>query len=206
MAAVPVMTAADPLREETRYLGRVLGEMLREQLGETLIEESGANFEADIATPFSNKPVRRTEPRVAARPRLPPQREGDHRPIGEGGLIKARKRREGSRAEALGKLSTRPERGGFSKPGGSGKPGGFGKSGGFGERGPRKGEREQRPIEPPGQRRANVWMAPGARPQGAKTERPERSGTGGDRPRGRPSEGKGGAPRGKGPGKGPRQR
>ena len=33
-------------------------------------------------------------------------------------------------------------------------------------RGGKKPEREQRPIEPPGQRKANVWMAPGARPIG----------------------------------------
>src|SRR5690606_5421756 len=33
-------------------------------------------------------------------------------------------------------------------------------------RGGKKSEREQRPIEPPGQRKANVWMAPGARPIG----------------------------------------
>ena len=33
-------------------------------------------------------------------------------------------------------------------------------------RGGKKAEREQRPIEPPGQRKANVWMAPGARPIG----------------------------------------
>jgi 23S rRNA pseudouridine2605 synthase len=33
--------------------------MLRDQLGERLIEESGANFDADIVKPFSNKPTRR---------------------------------------------------------------------------------------------------------------------------------------------------
>jgi 23S rRNA pseudouridine2605 synthase len=51
-------------------------------------------------------------------------------------------------------------------------------------------------MEPPGQRRANVWMAPGARPQGKKAEgeesgkprgsRTPRSGPGGDRPRPKP--------------------
>jgi 23S rRNA pseudouridine2605 synthase len=170
----------------------IKGRTLRDQLGERLIEESGANFEADIAKPFSNRPVRRTELRKeeTAHPKL--QRDGDRRPIGEGGLIKARKRRENSRDEALGKLSTRPERSGFTE-----KPGFGGKSSrdfsGKPARGGKK-EREQRPIEPPGQRRANVWMAPGARPQGKKAEgedagkprgdRPTRSG--GDRPRPKP--------------------
>ncbi len=37
---------------------------------------------------------------------------------------------------------------------------------GTGPRAGKKPEREQRPIEPPGQRKANVWMAPGARPIG----------------------------------------
>ena len=51
-------------------------------------------------------------------------RDGNRQPIGEGGLIKARKRRENSRDEALGKLSTRPERGGFDEKSGFGsKPG-----------------------------------------------------------------------------------
>ncbi len=202
----------------------IKGRMLRDQLGERLIEESGANFEADIAKPFSNKPVRRTEARAdeAERPKV--SRDGDRRPIGEGGLIKARKRRENSRDDALGKLSTRPERPAFAgKPERSGRP----------ERGPRKGEREQRPIEPPGQRKANVWMAPGARPLGrAKAEEPDAGADrkrkpafdkpAGAKPFGKPSAGKPafGKPRGerptgregagysprKGPGKGPKKR
>jgi 23S rRNA pseudouridine2605 synthase len=180
----------------------VNGRTLREQLGERLIEDSGANFEADIATPFSNKPVRRHESREEEPTRAKFQRDGDRRPIGEGGLIKARKRRENSRDEALGKLSTRPERSGFSgrseKPDFSDKPGRSfaGKPGADKRGGGRKGEREQRPIEPPGQRRANVWMAPGARPQTSRAEDeqtgkprkdgPARSGSGGDRPRPKP--------------------
>lgn len=179
----------DDLKEG--HVLEINGRVLRDQLGERLVEESGANFDAEITKPFSNRPVRRTEPRVEEAPRPAPAREGDRRPIGEGGLIKNRKRREGSRDEALGKLSTRPE-GGFSERGPrpergerpdrgerperdsfgerGPKPGGFGaKPGGFGgkpARGGKKSEREQRPIEPPGQRKANVWMAPGARPIG----------------------------------------
>ncbi|TPJ52079.1 MULTISPECIES: pseudouridine synthase [unclassified Mesorhizobium] len=152
----------------------IKGKVLRDQLGERLIEESGANFDAEITKPFSNLPVRRFEPRreEAERPRF--SREGDHRPIGEGGLIKNRKRREGSRDEALGKLSTSPDRGArpeksFGDRGPRPERGSFGDKprGGFGGKpGGKKSEREQRPIEPPGQRKANVWMAPGARPIG----------------------------------------
>jgi 23S rRNA pseudouridine2605 synthase len=166
----------------------IKGRTLRDQLGERLIEEAGANFEADIATPFSNRPVRRSEPRTEPgdRPK-PPRRE--RQPIGEGGLIKARKRRENSRDEALGKLSTRPDRERFGD-----KPG-FGGKSGFGEKRESKAGRESRPIDPPGQRRANVWMAPGARPQGEKakdketgsnTDRSSRPRSGGDKPRPRP--------------------
>ncbi|MFC3322540.1 pseudouridine synthase [Mesorhizobium cantuariense] len=172
--------------------GQVLeikGRVLRDQLGERLVEESGANFDADVTKPFSNKPVRRAEIREPEPERPKFTRDGERRPIGEGGLIKNRKRREGSRDEALGKLSTspdrsagseksfgergpRPERSFGDKPRGNfgDKPrGGFGDKprGGFGGKpGGKKSEREQRPIEPPGQRKANVWMAPGARPIG----------------------------------------
>ncbi|BCH26571.1 pseudouridine synthase [Mesorhizobium sp. L-8-10] len=174
------------------------GKMLRDQLGERLIEESGANFDAPIAKPFSNKPVL-SERREERPERLRAARDPMAAPIGEGGLIKARKRRENSRDDALSRLSTRPERGGFG--GGKAEPGR--------ERGPKKsGEREQRPIDPPGARRANVWMAPGARPQGktAATEKPRGKGAGD--PKGSassPRRGEGadkGGPGGKGPRRG----
>jgi 23S rRNA pseudouridine2605 synthase len=165
----------------------IKGRVLRDQLGERLVEESGANFDADITKPFSNRPVRREAVREEEPERPKFTRDGERRPIGEGGLIKNRKRREGSRDEALGKLSTSPgrsfgpeksfgerdprsersgpERGGFADRGAKSErsgPGGFGGRPGGGK----KSEREQRPIEPPGQRKANVWMAPGARPIG----------------------------------------
>ncbi|RWO77616.1 pseudouridine synthase [Mesorhizobium sp.] len=165
----------------------IKGRVLRDQLGERLVEESGANFDADITKPFSNRPVRREAVREEEPERPKFTRDGERRPIGEGGLIKNRKRREGSRDEALGKLSTSPgrsfgpeksfgergprsersgpERGGFADRGSKSErsgPGGFGGKPGGGK----KSEREQRPIEPPGQRKANVWMAPGARPIG----------------------------------------
>ncbi|MDG4885439.1 pseudouridine synthase [Mesorhizobium sp. WSM4884] len=141
----------------------IKGRTLREQLGERLVEESGANFEAEIQKPFSNKPVRRSESRRDEGERPKFSRDGDRRPIGEGGLIKARKRREGSRDEALSKLSTKPERVfGERGPKFDKSERGFGKSGR--DFGGKKGE--PRPIAPPGQRKANVWMAPGARPIG----------------------------------------
>ncbi|TIO08290.1 pseudouridine synthase [Mesorhizobium sp.] len=143
----------------------IKGRVLRDQLGERLVEESGANFDAEITKPFSNRPVRREAVREAEPERPKFTRDGERRPIGEGGLIKNRKRREGSRDEALGKLSTSPGRSSgpeksFGERGP--RPGGFGGKPGGGK----KSEREQRPIEPPGQRKANVWMAPGARPIG----------------------------------------
>ncbi|EHH10654.1 RNA-binding S4 domain-containing protein [Mesorhizobium amorphae CCNWGS0123] len=179
-----------PFQLEDLPEGHVLeikGRVLRDQLGERLVEESGANFDAEITKPFSNKPVRRTEPRPEEVERPKFVRDGvDRRPIGEGGLIKNRKRREGSRDEALGKLSTRPERGSgpeksFGERGPRPERSDFGDKrrsdfgdkprGGFGDKprggfGGKKSEREQRPIEPPGQRKANVWMAPGSRPIG----------------------------------------
>jgi 23S rRNA pseudouridine2605 synthase len=176
-----------PFQLEDLPEGHVLeikGRVLRDQLGERLVDESGANFDAEITKPFSNKPVRRTEPREAEPERPKFTRDGERRPIGEGGLIKNRKRREGSRDEALGKLSTSPDRSerperSFGERGSRPERGGFGEKprgnfgdkprGGFGDKprgGGKKTEREQRPIEPPGQRKANVWMAPGARPIG----------------------------------------
>jgi 23S rRNA pseudouridine2605 synthase len=148
------------------------GKLLRDQLGERLIEESGANFEAPVTKPFTNKPVR-AEPIRDEAPR--PPRESRAATIGEGGLIKARKRREGVRDDALGRLSTRPDAGSFGKgPRGPKSDKGF-KS----DRGPKtgRGDRESKPIEPPGGRKANVWMAPGARPMGtgrAEAEAAER--------------------------------
>ncbi|WP_315920525.1 pseudouridine synthase [Mesorhizobium sp. SP-1A] len=178
------------------HVMEIKGRTLREQLGERLIEESGANFEADIAKPFSNRPVRRDHDQRErpSQPRI--SREGDRRPIGEGGLIKNRKRREDERDTALGKLSTRPERSSFGER--TGKP----------VRRDRK-EDDPRP-EPHSQRKANVWMAPGARPQGRKPDADTHKGREGgpkkpfsgkpraDRPRGGP-------PR-TGPGKGPKGR
>ena len=171
------------------HVQEIKGKLLRDQLGERLIEEAGANFDAPVVNQFSNQPVKRApEPRaeVAERPKI--MRDGERGRIGEGGLIKNRKRRENTRDEALGKLSTsrperpkfergdRPERPKFErgeKPARAAKFGDrpdrfatFADKPGPKPRAGKKPEREQRPIDPPGQRKANVWMAPGARPIG----------------------------------------
>ena len=87
------------------------GRLLRDQLGERLIEESGANFEAPVAVPFSNKPVRgeqETRHDLDERPKI--VRDGVQGRIQEGGLIKGRRRdRDGDRTNALSKLTTRPD-------------------------------------------------------------------------------------------------
>jgi 23S rRNA pseudouridine2605 synthase len=167
----------------------IKGRMLRDQLGERLVEESGANFDADIAKPFSNKPVRRGDDRPQHEER--PARQA--RPLvreGEGGLIKGknfRRDRDREREDFRDRLSTaRPERGGYGGPDGfkrgesearqgrfakperaGGKPGfdkkpAFDKKPGFDKR----GDRDERPAAEQSARRANVWMAPGSRPQG----------------------------------------
>jgi 23S rRNA pseudouridine2605 synthase len=157
------------------HVQELSGRMLRDQLGERLIEESGANFEADILKPFSNKPVRREftkAPDAAAPARtVRPPRPLD---VGEGGLVKRNRKRDDDRhrEEMRDRLQTKPDRGfksdrgdrpdrGFKpdrgdRPERSGKP----------PRGEKPGERASRPFETPGVRKANVWMAPGARPIG----------------------------------------
>src|SRR5690606_11584779 len=95
----------------------IKGRMLRDQLGERLIEEAGANFEAPVVNQFSNQPVKRApeqKAEFAERPKI--VRDGERGRIGEGGLIKKRQRRENTRDEALGKLSTaRPDRPKFER-------------------------------------------------------------------------------------------
>jgi 23S rRNA pseudouridine2605 synthase len=117
------------------------GRTLRDQLGQRLIEESGADFEAPVATAFSNKPVA-AETRKPRQPAVPE--------AGEGGLIKGRRLdRQDRRDAALGRLGTKkPMRGA-----------------------PRSEKGEARDDKPAGRRNVNVWMAPGARPTGPKPMR-----------------------------------
>ena len=124
----------------------VRGRTLREQLGERLIEEAGANFDAPVAVPFSNKPVVADRPRKEERPPAGGRR-GLEEP-GEGGLIRNRKRqREDRRENALSRLDTR-------------QPG-------------RGRKDEERGKDARRSRTSNVWMAPGARPAGKKAAKPE---------------------------------
>jgi 23S rRNA pseudouridine2605 synthase len=126
------------------------GRLLRDQLGERLIEESGANFDAAVVKPFSNKPVRAGDEPKASKPRSAAPR------IEEGGLIRNRKRmRERQREEALDRLqTTRPSR--FEKKRPEDK-----------KRTDDKKRPEDKKREAPARSRStNVWMAPGARPTG----------------------------------------
>ncbi|MBE7183519.1 MAG: pseudouridine synthase [Methylobacterium mesophilicum] len=145
---------------EEGHVLEIKGRTLRDQLGDRLIEESGADFESDIQKPFSNRPTQRENDRQEPREARARMEEG------EGGLIKRRRMREDSRDNALGRLSTCPERR-FEK---SDRP--------RGERPerPRSERREENPGRPEEKARtANVWMAPGARPQGADKPKPERA-------------------------------
>jgi len=178
----------------------IKGRMLRDQLGERLIEESGADFDAPVAKPFSNRPVEaeRTER---------PKKSDEWISASETAPNKKRVR-EAKREDALGRLDTRagrPER----SDRGDRKP--FGERPGKRFEGPKKayGDRDaaggrddaasppKRPIDAP-KRSANVWMAPGARPQGTKKApgsqagRPDRGPSRGERPSG-PSAPRGGA-------------
>lgn len=162
------------------------GRLLRDQLGDRLIEQAGANFEAPVLKEFSSKPV-------PARPERKP---------GEAGERPNRKReREQKREDALGRLDTkRPPRGGKPEPktgGKGGKP--FAK---------KPGAREERAYEPPRSRTANVWMAPGAKPMGEKKAAALAERSEGRRYAGkpRPAAGKGGGrPGPRKPGQGPRK-
>jgi len=202
----------------------IKGRMLRDQLGERLIEQAGANFDAPIAKPFTNKPVRAERPRPA---------EAKH-DRAEGKIERAEKRpanrkkaAEEKREEIRERLQTK--RPAPAKP--AGKDARPARSRKEGEGG--RPAREERPPRSPFERRsraANVWMAPGARPVGKKKAeeaaeaerkaRPARAETEGGGQKGREGERrfsspkgerpvknnrspKGGKPR---PGKGPRER
>lgn len=174
--------------------GQVLeikGRTLRDQLGERLVEESGANFDAEIAKPFSNKAVRRGE-RPVSRDGERPQRTARPRVVeGEGGLIKNfRRDRAAKREDALDRLSTRRERRDDGRPAsGAERPFKGGKQG-FGKGDERTGD-DQRG------RRANVWMAPGARPQGKKNPAAKPDARGKGPAKGRPRGNMGKGPKGR---------
>jgi 23S rRNA pseudouridine2605 synthase len=163
---------------------------LRDQLGANLIIEAGANFDAPVRRPFTNRPVKSEEGEtrlvqvkkhgdwVSASPQQKPRRGG----------------KGNDREEFLGRLDTRkPER------------------------------RDKTASSPRGEtdkqrhgRASNVWMAPGARPQGNKPKPAPDRDRSGPQDGGRPASGKSAPGKGfskgpskgfgKGPGKGPRKK
>ncbi len=142
------------------HVQELKGSMLRDQLGERLIEESGANFEAEIVKPFSNKPVE-AKRRAGGAGRAPRGAAAAGR---RGRADQESRPRQGAyaRRDARPALDQAGSR--FGRPqAGARAQAGFRRSAARQE----SGEREQRPIEPPGGRKANVWMASGARPIGA---------------------------------------
>ncbi|WP_292899375.1 pseudouridine synthase [Nitratireductor sp.] len=87
----------------------VKGRTLRDQLGERLIEKAGANFDAPIVNPFSNKPVRaERKPREGEAA----EKQGGREREGGKTFVKNRKRdREEKREAARDRLqTTRPGR------------------------------------------------------------------------------------------------
>ena len=190
-------------------VSEIKGRTLRDQLGERLIEEAGADFDAPIAKPFSNKPVEA----VASRDEeAKPGKRSEWISASDTARNKKRQR-EGKREEALGRLDTRPQRGERPergegrdrKPFGSRSEGAGGRGAGGAE-----GKRFGGPRKPfdTAKRSANVWMAPGARPQNPKkaaaaeehaARRDARSG-----PRGKPVDPRDPNSRGRPAGKAPR--
>lgn len=124
----------------------IKGRTLRDQLGERLVSESGANFDAPVTRPFSNSPVR-GEAKAVTETEAPAKRRGKEAPVVEKRPLQKRKRsREETREEALGRLQTKPQRRGAGPSG------------------------RAKDADAPRSRSSNVWMAPGARPMGKKKD------------------------------------
>jgi len=142
----------------------VRGKTLRDQLGARMIEESGADFDAPVLRSFPNRPVKAGDdaPSVAV------EKSGDwvsgtRRAGGEddrGGKPKRFKKPGERRERVRERWSTKPPR--QDKAEESGKPRGR------------------------ANRASNVWMAPGARPEGGKRQRTEKPAAGA---RGKPAPG-----------------
>eukprot|EP01132_Coremiostelium_polycephalum_P008652 gene8652-10650_t len=159
------------------------GRTLRDQLGERLIEESGADFEAPIINVFSNDAVKGEAVQQPAADR-PARRSSEW--ISSAPVAKSRgprKSKDERREEGLSRLTTdRSERPGASRDARGGRDERPARAPRADDRKPRdaagpKGVRGAKAEEaaPPRARSANVWMAPGARPVGkpkAKTGEP----------------------------------
>ncbi|GGD99536.1 pseudouridine synthase [Aureimonas endophytica] len=147
----------------------IKGRTLRDQLGERLIEESGADFDSPILNPFTNEVV---EPGTRRAPSAPTKAEPADKPASRrfdapatdewvSSKVEAKPSRkafgQAKRESALSRLDTKPRR-----EAGGARP--------FKPKRPREDEAEAAPARPkPGARRnANVWIAPGGRPLGEK--------------------------------------
>ena len=129
------------------------GRTLRDQLGERLIEEANADFDLPILKPFSNAPVVGEQ-----KPREKPTVSDDGwiSSTPEAPRFNRRWKKADFAERGRDQLSTRPDS--FNKRGGK-----FVRSSA-----PLKKAFEKKPeAEPQRLRSANVWMAPGARPQTA---------------------------------------
>jgi 23S rRNA pseudouridine2605 synthase len=147
----------------------IRGRTLRDQLGPKLIDEAGANFDAPVRTPFSNKPVAASDEETRL---VKVKKHGDWVSASPEAGQPRRGKKGMERDEALSRLDTRkPERRkkGPSAPGGEADKERHGRS-------------------------ANVWMAPGARPQGKKPRpaedgKPRKGGSAGPSRGGKPPAG-----------------
>jgi 23S rRNA pseudouridine2605 synthase len=149
------------------------GRTLRDQLGERLIEESGADFDAPIINVFSNDAVKGE---AVQQPSERPERRTSEW-ISSAPVAKARgprKSKDDKREESLSRWTTdRNERPAVPRSGRDDRPARAPRED---DRKPRsshgvssKADRERKEDEaaaPRKSRGANVWMAPGARPMG----------------------------------------
>ena len=161
------------------------GRTLRDQLGERLIEESGADFDAPIINVFSNEAVKGEavqQPSAEARER-PVRRSSEW--ISSAPVAKKRpprKSKDEQREENLSRWTTaptdrpaaprasrddRPARGARDeRPARPPRDGEQKPRGGVASKADRE-RKEDEALAPRKSRSANVWMAPGARPMGA---------------------------------------
>ncbi|RCW87769.1 pseudouridine synthase [Phyllobacterium bourgognense] len=149
------------------------GRTLRDQLGERLIEDSGADFDAPIINVFSNDAVKGE---AVQQPSERPERRSSEW-ISSAPVAKARgprKSKDEKREETLSRWTTdRNERPAVPRSGRDDRPARAPRED---DRKPRaqhgvssKADRERKEDEaaaPRKSRGANVWMAPGARPMG----------------------------------------
>ncbi|UXN61063.1 pseudouridine synthase [Phyllobacterium zundukense] len=174
------------------------GRTLRDQLGERLIEESGADFDAPIINVFSNDAVKGE---AVQQPSERPERRSSEW-ISSAPVAKARgprKSKDEKREESLSRWTTdRNERPAVPRGGREDRPARAPRED---DRKPRsqhgvssKADRERKEDEaaaPRKSRGANVWMAPGARPMGkarakaveAREERNRSEGQRADKPK-----------------------